>query len=394
VITELKANFVQEGTTIDAQFSAVADVIARKHFKYKNGSQNYKYCIETTTKEFYSYIFKHCENAVREYYGHKRKINTDTYYTTPEAKTEFDTKIISKVSELLPTLISNVTLPDETTEIELYSQNTNRWKIKFEELTANYNDKPKEFINSIKTLGKLNNKNPSIENIFFEASKFIAEYDKESALSLYVHYLYHDLKSATFDNKQLTKTIQKSLFKTNEQLHDFEIIVSELIKDKNLDKALKSVSKVYEIKRKKIQLNTASIKEVQQQHSGTVELLNEYLKDDFEDENNSIKSQEISDEEIKIEITQKSDDISHSAFVGDLTFTPIHISALELFSNSNFSVPQSELEQFVKSKGIFKNQLIESINETCYEFLDDVLIEEEEDYYTINTNYFQRIRAK
>jgi len=394
VITELKTNYVKEGITIDAQFSAVADVIARKHFKYRNGSQNYKYCIETTTNEFYSHIFKHCENAVREYYGHKRKINTDTYYTTPEAKTEFDTKIISKVSELLPALISNVTLPDETTEIELYSQNTNRWKIKFEELTANYNDKPKEFINSIKTLGKLNNKNPSIENIFFEASKFIAKYDKESALGLYVHYLYHDLKSATFDNKKLTKTIQKSLFKTNEQLHDFEIIVSELIKDKNLDNALKSVSKVYEIKRKKIQLNTASIKEVQQQHSGTVELLNEYLKDVFEDENNSIKSQEISNEEIKIEITQKSDDISHSAFVGDLNFTVIHISALELFSKSNFSVPQSELEQFAKSKGIFKNQLIESINENCYEFLDDVLIEEEEDYYTINTNYFQRICAK
>ena len=394
VIEELKASYIAEGTTIDAQFLAVADVIARKHFKYKNGSQNYKYCIETTTNEFYSHIFKHCENAVREYYGHKRKINTDTFYTTAEAKTEFETKIISKVSGLLPVLISKVSIPDEATDIELYSQNTNRWKIKFEELTTNYNEKPKEFVDSIVALGKLNKKNPSIENIFFEASKFIAKYDKESALSLYVHYLFHDLKSATFDNKKLTKTIQKCLFKTNEQLHDFEIIVSELIKDKDLEKALKNVSKVYEVKRKKIQLNTTSIKEVQQQHSGTVELLNEYLKDDFEDENNSIKTQEINNEEIKIEITQKSEENSHTAFVSDLTFSPIHISALELFSKSNFSIPQSELEIFAKSKGIFKNQLIESINETCYDFLDDVLIEEEDDYYTINTNYFQRISAE
>lgn len=394
VIEELKASYIAEGTTIDAQFLAVADVIARKHFKYKSGSQNYKYCIETTTNEFYSHIFKHCENAVREYYGHKRKINTDTYYTTAEAKTEFETKIISKVSGLLPVLISKVSLPDEVTDIELYSQNTNRWKIKFEELTTNYNDKPKEFIDSIVTLGKLNKKNPSIENIFFEASKFIAKYDKESALSLYVYYLYHDLKSATFDNKQLTKTIQKNLFKTNEQLHDFEKIVSELIKDKDLEKALKNVPKVYEVKRKKIQLDTVSIKEVQQQHSGTVELLNEYLKDDFEDENNSIKSQEINNEEIKIEITQKSEDTIHSAFVSDLSFSPIHISALELFSKSNFSVPQSELEAFAKSNGVFKNQLIESINEACYGLLDDVLIEEEDDYYTININYFQRISVQ
>lgn len=393
VIAELKAIFIAEGTTIDAQFLAVADVIARKHFKYKNGSQNYKYSIETATNEFYSHIFKHCENAVREYYGHKRKINTDTYYTA-EAKTEFETKIISKVSGLLPVLISKVSIPDEATEIELYSQNINRWKIKFEELTTHYNEKPKEFIDSIVALGKLNKKNPSIENIFFEASKFIAKYDKESALSLYIHYLFHDLKSATYDNKQLTKTIQKSLFKTNEQLHDFEKIVSELIKEKDLEKALNNVSKVYEVKRKKIQLNTTSIKEVQQQHSGTVELLNEYLKDDFEDENNSIKSQEINNEEIKIEITQKSEETSHSAFVSDLTFSPIHISALELFSKSNFSIPQNELEVFAKSKGIFKNQLIESINETCYDFLDDILIEEEDNYYTINTNYFQRISAQ
>src|SRR5690554_5781273 len=136
-------------------------------------------------------------------------------------------------------------------------------------------------------------------------------------------YLYHDLKSKTFDNKQLTKTIQKSLFKTNEQLHDFEQIVSELIKDKNLDKALNAVPKIYEVKRKKIQLDRTTIKEVQQQHSGTVELLNEYLRDEFEDENNSIQSQEINSEEIKIEIIQKNEKSHHSAFLGELSLNPI-----------------------------------------------------------------------
>ena len=395
VISELKNKYIEAESTIDIEFLAVADVIAKKHFKYRKGSQSYKYCIETTTNEFYSYIFKYCENAVREYYGHKRKISTDTYYTTVEAKAAFDNKIISKVIELLPTLISQVSLPDDATDIELYAQNTSRWKIKFDELTANYNEKPQEFIELIISLGKLNKNNPSIENIFFEASKFIAKYDKESALSLYIHYLYHDLKSVTFDNKQLTKTIQKSLFKTNEQLHDFEKIVSELITDKDLDKALANISKIYEIKRKKIQLNTAIIREVQQQHSGTVELLNEYLNDDFEDEENTVKSQEINSNEIKIEITQKNEEITHSVFLTELALKPIHITTLELFAKSNFAVPQSEIEVFAKSNGVFKNQLIESINDTCYEFLDDILIEEEEeDFYTINNIYFQRISTK
>lgn len=394
LISNLKLKFIDEGSTLDKAFSEIGLLDVGKHTNFREDSVYNKYTFESNIKVYFSNLFKHCENAVREYYGHKRKVNTDIIFSNAVSKTEYEKKIITKVNVLIPLLISKVTPPDEATEIELYSKNTTRWKIKFEELITNYKGKSKEFIDSIITLGKVNKKNPSIENIFFEASKFIAKYDKESALSLYVYYLYHDLKSSTFDNKQLTKTIQKSLFKTNEQLHDFEIIVSELIKDKDLDKALKGVSKVYEIKRKKIQLNTASIKEVQQQHSGTVELLNEYLKDDFEDENTSIKSQEISNEEIKIEITQKSEEVHQSAFVSELTFSEIHTTALELFAKSNFSVPQSELELFAKSKGIFKNQLVESINDTCYDFLDDVLIEEEDDYYTINRNYYQTISAK
>jgi hypothetical protein len=388
---ELDLACKSEGSDLNSNLSDVADIIVTKQLKYRPNTESYKYAIETYKRVIYTAILKNCENSVREKYFHKRKLNADLEYINQEYKSEYETKILQRFHIYLPRLISSINLPDEDTEIELYSQNTNRWKVKFEELTANYKNNPKEFVESVVSLGNLNKKNPSVENIFFEASKFISKSDKESALSLYVHYLYHDLKSATFDNKQLTKTIQKSLFKTNEQLHDFEIIVSELMKDKDLEKALKSVSKVYEIKRKKIQLDTDSINEVQQQHSGTVKLLNEYLKDDYEDETSTIKTEEINNEEIKIEITQKGNEVAHSAYLSDIVFKPIQITALELFSKSNFSISQSELESFAKSKGVFKDQLIESINETCFDFLDDVLIEEEDEYFTINTDYFQRI---
>lgn len=394
VIAELNKKYIQEGSTIDSQFTLVADVVARKHYNYRNGSSNYKYCLETTTKELYSYIFKHCENAVRECYGHKRKISTDVYYSNKEVKAIYESIIVSRVSEILPILINTVAPPNEETEIELYAKNTSRWKFKFEELAKNYDGNIKKFIDSIHILAKLNKKNPSIENIFFDASKFFAKYDKESALILYVHYLYYDLMSTSFDNKPFTKTIQKNLFKMNEQLHDFEIIVSELINDKNLDKAINGVSKVYEIKRKKIQLDTASIKEVQQQHSGTVELLNEYLKDDYEDENNSIRAEELNKDEIIMEIVPKNERSQNSVTESNIDFTTLHLETLELFVKSNYSIPQFDLDIFAKSKGIFKNQLVESINEACYDLLDDVLIDEEDEYYTININYYQKISAK
>lgn len=393
-IAALKEEYINEGTKLETQFLTFADIVARKHFRYKSGSNNYKYCIDSTTTEIYSNIFKHCENYIREFYGHKRKINTDINYTTPEATIEFEGKIISKVVKILPNQIAKISKPNEDTEIELFSQNTNRWKIKFDEISIQYQEHPQKFVENILALGILNKKNPSVENIFFEASKFISKIDKKASLELYVHYLFHDLKSGTFDNKQLTKTIQKSLFKTNEQLHDFEIVVSELVKNKNLEKALQGVAKIYSVKRKRIKLDTASINEVQQQHSGTVELLNEYLQDVYEDENNSIKTQEINSEEVQIDIIQKQKGIHKSIYTDTLTLKPIHIIALELFAKCNFSVTQGDMETFAKSNGVFMNQLIESLNAVCYETLDDILIEEEEEFYTINPNYYQRLLAK
>jgi hypothetical protein len=52
------------------------------------------------------------------------------------------------------------------------------------------------------------------------------------------------------------------------------------------------------------------------------------------------------------------------------------------------------LETFAKSNSVMKNQLVESINELCYELLDDVLIEEDDEYYTIDPRYYQKIQAK
>ena len=241
-------------------------------------------------------------------------------------------------------------------------------------------------------LGNLNKDNPSVENIFFEASKFITKYDKLTALSLYIHYIYWDLKSATFDNKQHNKSIQKSLFTTTEQFETFQAIVNQFIKDKDFDKALLSVSQMYAIKRKKIQLDSSSIKEVQQQHSGTVDLLNKYLEDENEIPQEVLK-QTILSEEIQITVTQENQEEIVSIYSGEFAFSPLHISTLEVFLKNNYSLLQSEFEVYAKSNGAFKNQLIDTINEICYDRLDDLLIEEDEEYYTINQNYYHKLLA-
>jgi hypothetical protein len=167
--------------------------------------------------------------------------------------------------------------------------------------------------------------------------------------------------------------------------------VKGLISDKDLEKALGAVSTIYITKRKKIKLDSVSIEEVQKKYSGTVELLNEYLKDDGDEENNPGPDTE---GDLKIRITQSSNSDKNTGYVDSISFTPIQEATLDIFVKSNFSVLQSEMEGFAKLKGVFKNQLIESINEVCFDNLNDVLIEEEDDHYIIDQNNYKLILAR
>lgn len=392
VIPKLDQLYKAKETTIEAVFDETADIVVRKHYRYRKGSVNYKYAIESTAHEFYTSIFKLCENTVRENYGNKRKITVDPYINTPEAKAVFEENILNEAAVILSELVSTINPPNEVTEIRLNQLNTTRWRIAFDIISSTYTTNPKDFEQQIVNLGDLNKDNPSVENIFFEASKFITKYDKTIALSLYIHYIYWDLKSATFDNKQHNKSIQKSLFVTTEQFETFQGIVNQFISDKDFDKALLSVSKVYAVKRKKIQLDSSSIKEVQQQHSGTVDLLNKYLEDENEITQETF-TETIMPDEIQISVAQENLEENISIYSSEFAFSPLHISTLEVFLKNNYSILQSEFEVYAKSNGAFKNQLIDTINEICYDRLDDLLIEEDEEYYTINQNYYHKLLA-
>lgn len=119
--------------------------------------------------------------------------------------------------------------------------------------------------------------------------------------------------------------------------------------------------------------------------------MNEYLRDENLEE---LDNKPVLDEQIEISIDRSKTEESISIYSKDFIFKPIHTSTLEFFSKNNYSILQSEFEIFAKSKGAFKNQLIENINEICFENLDDVLIEEDEEYYTINEDYYQKLLAK
>jgi hypothetical protein len=393
IVKELENHLIGLGTSLSEEIRHFQSILRESfiidsHYSWTNfGISYYNNKVES---DVYLTIFKRAESALRDSFIHKRKISIDFPYSISRQK-EFEDRIGNYVNEIIQSSISKIDPPDEETEIELNAQNVNRWKVKFDYLTRTYNEKSKEgFINGIYELGKSNKKNPAIENIFFEASKFIGTYDHAEALKFYIYYLYYDLKSEKIDNKQLAKTIQKKLFKTNEQLHAFEKVVAELVSTRNLEKALEDVVRTSQPIRKKVLLDKEAIKMVQKKDRNTVEVLNDYLQDEFENEGMIVKAHEINTEEIELNIHKKEVEASFHCIDG-IILNKSQEGLMSLFAGKTLHLLASEVDEYCESNKIFKHQLIDSINEIFFEVLGDNLIEEEGDNYIINENYYQKV---
>jgi hypothetical protein len=96
----------------------------------------------------------------------------------------------------------------------------------------------------------------------------------------------------------------------------------------------------------------------------------------------------------KVEKVEKLNTTLLAKYIATLHFNEIDIKLLDMMEKNNFSMLQTDIEKFAKSNGVFKNQLIEHINDSCFDTLDDVLIEEEDQHYTINKQYFSKITVQ
>jgi hypothetical protein len=267
----------------------------------------------------------------------------------------------------------------------LNEASTTRWRDRFHRITGNVpaNDLD-SVVASLYELARMNVRNPSVEHVYYEASKFMVPLDKLESLRLYLHYVWHDLHSVVVDNKQLNKTIQKKLFSNEHQLKKFTGIIDELSRTRDLKAALAALENIFKAPRKVIVLDTLLIKKVEEQHSGTVAVLSEYLQDEEEVY------------ELKAPVQQPTILEEALASTGLSTVQPsidlssIQLAFLDLFA-PDFNIDTVSAEDFAKEHGVFKNQLIDGINELCYELLDDVLIEESAEGYETNPDYFKQI---
>lgn len=382
VITQLDKNLKDEGLSRIQLFEEMGGEVATKEFRYHKDSYNYKNCIDNVLSNIYIKIFRLCENAVREHYDHKRKLTIDGY-SKPKVQAIFKEKILSRVEPVIASMVQTIQTPDEATEQELNAQNKTRWKTTFEALTKTHTDQPTDFEAELVALSERNKKNTSAENIFFEAAKYIAPHHKTTALRLYIRYLSYG-NTKNFKEKSLTQKVLKQIFKESEHQTEFEKIVEQFKKDRNLKTAFGAIEAIFTIKRKTIQLDRKRIEDVKSKHADTVDLLNEYLQDDVpiieKVEKTPISAQ-----------TETSSDVS--TFHSSLSLQPTHIALLQLFEANGFKLSTKKMDTFANSYGVPKNTMITAINDACAELLEgEALIEEEEDEFVIFDEYFEMLK--
>ncbi|KAA2244419.1 hypothetical protein F0L74_00070 [Chitinophaga agrisoli] len=380
---KLNAALMKKGKTLSKEAKLFRDLL-----QLPSNANPYTVTYERQNFEsqIYLTIFKRAENAVREFYQHKRKIGQAFPFAAYAAR--FEKAFGALTTEILNDSDHAIPLPDRETELQLNKMNVNRWKASFDQWVSTLNENnAAQIADQVTRLCAANVQNDTLENIYYEASKSFARVDKEMAVRFYLHYIYTDLHSEKIDNRQLGKTIQKNLFASTEQLQAFEVIANQLIASKDLPAALTAVATIYEKKRRRINLDDAAIAAVRDLNRETVERLNVILQEDEEE-------MATAGEEITIQLHSAAPAVSSTeniVFVTGLDLNDHQRDLLTLFRDNDCSLPAGEVISYARSRKLFKNQLIESINDCCYEQLDDILIEEAEDRYEMNAFYYQKI---
>jgi hypothetical protein len=65
---------------------------------------------------------------------------------------------------------------------------------------------------------------------------------------------------------------------------------------------------------------------------------------------------------------------------------------VKMIVNNSYEIQQDVVDKYATENGMFKNQLIDSINKACEEHLDnEALIEEDDENYIIEESYYKEI---
>ena len=266
------------------------------------------------------------------------------------------------INRLAPAFIPS---ENDLTELYRYSSGTSQKQVDF--LIENYNNDAVGFYEKICLIDEAEFRVVASREILLQAYRFLVSHNRTYSLMCYLQYLNVKTYSDTFKHKSIAGKYNKLLFKNKEQKEYFDNICRQLLVSKDITKAIESLEKISVIK-KKIELDSDAIKEAGKEQSEVARVLEQYLSEEEE---------ETIPHKITLPVSEQPD-----------------TGLVSLFISNNFRLSKQDVLLFAQEKKQFPNQLIQQINEEHYETLDDLFIEEDDEYYTMSEEYCKLLRLK
>ena len=279
----------------------------------------------------------------------------------------YKTTVPGEIYEIVKDKEQSVRMLSASEERELFTRDLKRIKRIYNDLVGTFDKKhPELFYEHICQLASCYSVVP-LRSLFYNTHSFMADYDKVISLKLYLHYLNVKSSSDTFKYKGIMKYNAAKLFDNEAQKKKFYTIIHQFRQDYDLEKAFERVDELYMRVRRKIKLHIESIKEAKEKHNEVAQILGQYL-DNEENEKDECP--------VTIEM---NDRLNHPKDLFDL------------FISNSFRLNRQEVNIFAESRGLFRDSFIERINDDYYETFDDLLIEEDGDYYILNEEYYKQL---
>lgn len=353
-----------------------------RYYDYNSSRYGGEMSLDDKLKEIYNCVFRLCKNILYSRYGFNSEV--DVYFALESIGwRKHVTALVSKIEPIIKAKVE--VLPPFTDEEEIIVNNsyTTRWRSFYKDITDSYDGNITNYLQQVERLAALNKENFGQTYLLFDASKFLTDKDNISALKMYIRYIEVFSTFSSDEEKPLPKYICKKLFKPKELQDEFESIINNFKKDKDRGKAFSSIDELYLPKRKKLNLDSSEIRKIAEQHSDTVKLLDEAMA-----EEQTMPDVQTIEENSPIIMAEPIDSSLN------ITLDSEQIQLLDIFVNNNYIMQKTEVEVFAKSKNLMPNRFVEKINEMCYDILDDVLIEEEDDNWIILEDYLKKILVR
>jgi hypothetical protein len=380
VLNEMRGRCLSEGEELGKKIVKSGKLFIHQRTQIGPGTYQYESKIQSYQNTLLVDILYHCENKVRLLYYFPIRLHTESTILNPEITEFYQDWLYPLIEETITQKCEEIPKPTKQTEISLNLTDKKRWKTKLLFLLEEEPNRIQE-ITWVKNYGELVPHNKQAEYYLYLFQQ-LALTHPVLALEYYLNYRIANLLDTNSKAKPIPKNYSKKIFAHAEQNQAFNQILDTIKSTKQLPESIAAMKELFKPNRKTIELNKSHIQHIQTEHSETITLLNKYLyEEELETEVNHPQ-----------EIQPKLEAILCTTLPSQIQLSPLQEEVIQIINDNNNCLPETQVENFVRLRGSFIHVVIESINEACYEILEENLIEALEGNYVIEPELYRRIK--